>query len=42
MNKLILSGAAIAVLIATPATAADMQVNAPVVVDSWTGFYLGA
>ncbi len=42
MNKLIASSVTIAVLMATPATAADMPVNAPVVVDSWTGFYLGA
>lgn len=41
MNKLIVSGVALAALIAGPAMAADMQVKAPQVVDSWTGFYAG-
>jgi outer membrane immunogenic protein len=43
MNKLIVSGFAIATLIAAPVSAADMPIAAPVpVVDNWTGFYVGA
>ncbi|HEY6993638.1 MAG TPA: hypothetical protein VH397_08010 [Xanthobacteraceae bacterium] len=42
MNKLMVSGAVIAVLMAAPAMAADMQARAPVVVDSWSGLYVGA
>jgi hypothetical protein len=41
MNKLFVGGVAIAALIAGPAIAADMPAPAPVV-DSWTGFYVGA
>jgi len=42
MNKLFVGGVAIVALIAGPAIAADMPAPAPVVVDSWTGFYVGA
>jgi outer membrane immunogenic protein len=42
MHKLFVGGVAIAALIAGPAIAADMPAPAPVVVDSWTGFYTGA
>jgi outer membrane immunogenic protein len=42
MNKRMIAGIAIATLIAAPAAAADMQVTAPAVVDSWSGFYAGA
>src|SRR5262245_6166183 len=42
MNKLFVGGIAITALIAGPAIAADMPAPAPVVVDSWTGFYAGA
>ena len=42
MNKLFVGGIAIAALIAGPAIAADMPAPAPVVVESWTGFYVGA
>src|SRR5262245_620826 len=42
MNKLFVGGVAIAALIAGRAIAADMPAPAPVVVDSWTGFYVGA
>ena len=40
MNNLFVGGVAIAALIVGPAIAADMP--APVVVESWTGFYAGA
>src|SRR5262249_42177766 len=43
MNKLFVGGVAIAALIVEPAIAADMPAPpAPVVVESWTGFYAGA
>src|SRR5262245_23457937 len=42
MHKLFVGGVAIAALIGRPAMAADMPAPAPVVVDSWTGFYAGA
>jgi len=42
MNKMFVGGIAIAALIAGPAIAADMPAPAPVVVESWTGFYAGA
>jgi outer membrane immunogenic protein len=45
MKKFLVAGAALAVLIGTPALAADMPVKAPApapVPFSWTGFYIGA
>jgi len=47
MKRHVLSGIALSVLIAGPATAADMAVKAlaykaaPIAVPSWTGFYFG-
>ena len=42
MHKLFVGGIAVAALIAGPAIAADMPAPAPVVVNSWSGFYAGA
>jgi outer membrane immunogenic protein len=42
MNKPMVGGAVIAVLVAAPAMAADMQARAPVVMDGWSGLYVGA
>jgi outer membrane immunogenic protein len=47
MKKLLITGATLTALIATPALAADMAVKAPpapvaATVFSWTGFYVGA
>ena len=47
MQKLLFGGIAIAVMMATPALAADMPVKAPykaaplVEIPTWTGFYVG-
>jgi opacity protein-like surface antigen len=41
MNKLIVNGIALVASLAGSAMAADMQVKAPVVTDSWTGLYAG-
>jgi outer membrane immunogenic protein len=44
MKKLVLAGAALAALIASPAMAADLPVKAPPIVApvyDWTGFYVG-
>src|ERR1700704_4816778 len=41
MNKLIVSSVALIASLAGSAMAADMQVKAPVVVESWTGLYVG-
>jgi hypothetical protein len=43
MNKILISGMALAAMIAGPAMAADMPVKAPppVPVFSWTGCYIG-
>ena len=45
MKKLLVAGAALAVLIGTPAFAADMALKAPppppAPIFSWTGFYIG-
>jgi len=41
MNKLIVSSVALVASLAGSAMAADMQVKAPVVVESWTGLYVG-
>ena len=41
MNKLIVNGVALFASLAGSAMAADMQVKAPVVMDSWTGLYAG-
>src|SRR6476661_165625 len=41
MNKLIVSSVALIASLAGPAMAADMPIRPPVVVESWTGFYVG-
>ena len=41
MNKLIVNGIALVASLAGSAMAADMQVKAPAVMDSWTGLYAG-
>ena len=41
MNKLIIGSVALVASLAGSAMAADMPVRAPVVVESWTGFYVG-
>src|SRR4030088_945715 len=41
MNKLIVSSVALVASLAGSAMAADMPVKAPVVVESWTGLYVG-
>ena len=43
MKKLVLAGAALAVLVGGPALAADLPVKAPIIapVYDWTGFYVG-
>src|SRR4051794_40458919 len=41
MNKLIVSSVALVASLAGSAMAADMPIRPPVVVESWTGFYVG-
>lgn len=41
MNKLIVSNVALVASLAGSAMAADMPIRPPVVVESWTGFYVG-
>ena len=41
MNKLIVSSVALVASLAGSAMAADMPIRPPVLVESWTGFYVG-